>query len=222
MSAGEPTSLEEIQAWNEDYKRRQGVNPKDLIGAKKAPVDLVPPALLVGAAQALGDGAAKYGPYNWREYRVQSMTYLAAALRHILAFIDGEDVATDSGVLHLAHVAGCMAILLDAFGSGFIDDNRPPKGPAAKLLAAQDKSSPPAWDPEGEVVRQRQVEEFRQLTEPLSQHGQPPRQPSGFDIRDTYTKDSPYADKESRPKDDETDALSCIQDTMMQHAGPYC
>ena len=115
-------------------------NPKDLVGAKKAPLALVPPALIIGVSEAMADGAAKYGPFNWRENAVEIMTYLEASLRHIYAFMDGEDNATDSGIHHLKHAGACMGIVLDSIELGVAIDNRPPKGPAAKMLQALDKT----------------------------------------------------------------------------------
>lgn len=116
-------------------------NPKDLIGAKKAPLHLVPPALLIETAAALANGAEKYGPYNWREKSVAASAYYSAAMRHLTAWWDGEDSAQDSGVDHLAHVAGCLAILLDARSIERMIDDRPIAGGAAGLLAAQDRTT---------------------------------------------------------------------------------
>ncbi len=111
-----------------------GENPKDRIGATKPDLSLVPPAAQIGLAQAMKNGADKYGAYNWRTKKVQAMTYLAAAQRHILQYLDGEEVAEDSGVHHLAHAAACMGILLDAIATGNLVDNRPPVGAASKLI----------------------------------------------------------------------------------------
>lgn len=129
-------------------------NPKDLVGAKKAPLSLVPPALVIGASEAMANGAAKYGPYNWREYDVEYMTYLEAMQRHIAALIDGEDIAQDSGIHHLKHVAAGAGILLDSIELGCVIDNRPPHGPAAKMLAALDKSGVKEPEVAPEVVNQ--------------------------------------------------------------------
>jgi hypothetical protein len=120
------------------------VNPKDAIGVKKAPLDLVPPAAFIAMSDALADGAAKYGPANWRENDgVKATVYYAAALRHLFAWADGEDVAEDSGVHHLAHAAACLAILLDAQEIGQMIDDRPTRGAAAAMLKARDKSKAP-------------------------------------------------------------------------------
>ena len=113
----------------------EGINPKDRIGMTKPPIALVPPVALIHCAMAMKNGAVKYGPYNWRKEKVQSMIYLDAAYRHILDFIDGEECASDSGVHHLAHAMACCAILLDAFEGGHVKDNRPPPGQAAALIA---------------------------------------------------------------------------------------
>lgn len=112
-----------------------GTNPKDLIGVRKPQLDKVPPAAIIHLAKAMENGAAKYGPFNWREKKVKSSVYLAAAQRHILSWADGEDVAEDSGVHHLAHAAACLAILLDAEATESLVDDRPTPGVAARLIA---------------------------------------------------------------------------------------
>lgn len=119
----------------------EGVNPKDLVGAKKAPLSLVPPALVIAASDALQLGAEKYGPYNWRDYPVQLMTYLEAAMRHLLAYQDGQDLDPESGKSHLSHAAACLAIVLDCLESGTLVDNRPKPGPAPKMLNDRDMSA---------------------------------------------------------------------------------
>lgn len=110
-------------------------NPKQRMGDRKIPLHLVPPALMLGAGRALREGAVKYGPYNWRTSKVEMLTYLGALMRHAAAILDGEDVDPESttGKLHLDGIAACCAILLDAFEGGFLIDNRPPKGPGARL-----------------------------------------------------------------------------------------
>src|SRR5690606_26871442 len=77
---------------------------------------------------AMEDGETKYGLFNWREKNVSSTVYYDAALRHLMAWWDGEEFAEDSGVYHLGHVMACCAILLDAAGNGNLNDNRGPKG----------------------------------------------------------------------------------------------
>lgn len=108
-------------------------NPKTTIGVSKVPLHLVPPVAGHYTALAFADGAKKYGPYNWREKKVSTSVYIAAMKRHIDAFWDGEDVSADANVHHLGHVMACCAILLDGMSIGMLNDDRPPKGAAARL-----------------------------------------------------------------------------------------
>lgn len=121
----------------EQMRNRKPANPKQAYGDKKIAVHLVPPAALLYLGMAMKEGARKYGAYNWRESKVESMTYVGAALRHILQYLDGEDIDPDTGeaeVPHLAAAMACMAIAADATEGGFLVDNRPTAGPASKII----------------------------------------------------------------------------------------
>lgn len=116
-------------------------NPKDLIGIKKPQIGLLPGAGKIYGALAMQDGAAKYGPYNWRDKKVRYTIYLDALERHLLALRDGENVAPDSGLPHLGHIIACASILADAVEGGFIIDDRPLPGPSGSTLAKFTKGS---------------------------------------------------------------------------------
>lgn len=103
-------------------------NPKTAFGAKKIPLETVPPIAIHALAEAFSDGAKKYGPYNWREKSISSSVYYGAALRHLTAWWDGEDVAEDSGIHHLHHALACITMVLDGKSVGMLNDNRPPTG----------------------------------------------------------------------------------------------
>lgn len=109
-------------------------NPKTAMGAKKLPLWVVPFSAMCALAEALADGARKYGPYNWRKQRITASTYLSAIKRHIGAWEDGEDYARDSGVHHLKHAMACLALMLDAMSIEMLNDDRPPKGAGPRLL----------------------------------------------------------------------------------------
>jgi hypothetical protein len=110
-------------------------NPKQLYGDKKLPFHLIPPAASAYIALGLRDGSNKYEPWNWRSDPVETMTYIGALKRHIDAWVDGEECASDSGLPHLAHAIAGLAILIDAVSGGFVStDNRPPKGAVPKIL----------------------------------------------------------------------------------------
>lgn len=117
-----------------DNLKKDVSNPKDLLGIKKVQLGLLPAAGKIYGALAMTDGAAKYGPYNWRDKKVRMTIYLDAMERHILALRDGEDCAQDSGCPHLGHIIACAAILADAVEGDFLVDDRPLKGPAQTTL----------------------------------------------------------------------------------------
>lgn len=108
-------------------------NPKTALGILKVPLHLVPPSAKHYLALAFKDGAAKYGPYNWRDKTVSSSVYVAAAARHMDAWWDGEEVSSDAKVHHLAHAMACLAIILDAQTVGKLNDDRPTQGAASQL-----------------------------------------------------------------------------------------
>lgn len=115
-------------------------NPKTRLGALKVPLHLVPPSAKHYLALALEDGAGKYGPYNYREEPISISTYIAAMERHKDAFWDGEDLAPDSGIHHIAHAMACCALILDCYANGTLIDDRPAKGAAARLQREYHKS----------------------------------------------------------------------------------
>jgi hypothetical protein len=112
-----------------------GPNPKDLAGRCKPDTSLVTGVMMAHLADALTDGAAKYGVANWRDIKVQARTYCSAADRHTRAWLDGEEVASDSLVHHLAHAAASLLILLDAQVHGSMIDNRQTPGSSARVFA---------------------------------------------------------------------------------------
>ena len=123
----------------EEKPKVLGTNPKDLIGVKKVQLNLVPPSSIIYQALAMEDGARKYGPYNWRENKVIASIYVAAALRHLQAWYDGEEVAADSQKPHLAHALACLGIIVDAKETGNLVDDRPLPGAAGRLIASLEK-----------------------------------------------------------------------------------
>jgi hypothetical protein len=112
-----------------------GTNPKDLLGIKKVQLNLVPASSIIYQALAMEDGARKYGPYNWRANKVIASIYVAAAMRHLQAWYDGEQVASDSQKPHLGHALACIGIIVDALETGNLVDDRPLPGAAGKLIA---------------------------------------------------------------------------------------
>jgi hypothetical protein len=104
-------------------------NPKDLVGSRKVPVELVPMAGTYETALAFLEGALKYGRFNWRIAGVRSSIYCAAMLRHIAKWWNGSDRDPLTRVKHLANARACIDILIDAEWSGKLTDDRPPRQP---------------------------------------------------------------------------------------------
>lgn len=114
-------------------------NPKQAFGDKKPPMHLWPETATIVGSLAFADGATKYGPYNWRHSPVEALTYVAAARRHLAAWVDGEANARDSGKPHLGHALACLAIIVDAACTGTLIDNRPAAGGSSDLLETWEK-----------------------------------------------------------------------------------
>jgi len=118
-------------------------NPKDAVGQLKPQLNLIPASAQILESVVMALGAEKYGPFNWRESAVRASIYVAAAMRHLLAWADGQNEDPESGVSHLAHVRACMGIVLDAQSLGKLEDDRPKQsGEAAKLIEQHTKQDP--------------------------------------------------------------------------------
>lgn len=89
-------------------------NPKKIFGLAKPSMQFVPPLALLQLSVAMGEGAEKYGPFNWREAPVEAGTYYSAAMRHWMLYASGETHDPKTGVHHLAYAMACAAIVLDA------------------------------------------------------------------------------------------------------------
>lgn len=99
-------------------------NPKNIASSVRVALTLVSPIAQLHCADAMMDGADKYDPYNWRAKKIAIRSYADAIKRHLDAYMEGEDVASDSGCKHLGHIMAGAAILLDAEAHGCIVDDR--------------------------------------------------------------------------------------------------
>lgn len=93
----------------------------------KPDISLLPRAFMEGTARAFMFGAQKYGRDNYKA-GFELTRPLAAAQRHILAFLDGEDKDPESGLSHLDHAAASLAMCMETLRLGTAIDNRY-KGP---------------------------------------------------------------------------------------------
>jgi hypothetical protein len=77
----------------------------------KYPLHLLPFDALLSVACVLHHGQIKYGARNWEKGMDWSRVQ-AAALRHLFAWSNGEDIDPESGMSHLAHATCCLLFLL--------------------------------------------------------------------------------------------------------------
>ena len=71
---------------------------------------LLVPEFVRAVAEIVTFGAAKYAPNNWQH--VESERYVDALLRHIYAWLEGEQVDQESHLHHLAHAACNIMFLM--------------------------------------------------------------------------------------------------------------
>lgn len=76
----------------------------------KPDLSIVPLALETACARAFEFGANKYGRNNYR-HGLKYTRLIAAALRHIKAWNEVEDLDLESGLSHLDHAIACLAML---------------------------------------------------------------------------------------------------------------
>lgn len=75
--------------------------------------DLLPCREVEQVVKILTLGAAKYDDHNWQlVVAAKPGRYIAAAFRHIVAWIKGERDDPESGRPHLAHAICCLLFLL--------------------------------------------------------------------------------------------------------------
>ena len=74
--------------------------------------DLLPWRELEAVVDVLTYGADKYADNGWQEVPAPINRYFAAALHHVSAYRQGEDLDPDSGLPHLAH-AICSLLFVE-------------------------------------------------------------------------------------------------------------
>lgn len=111
-----------------------GPNPKEAMGAAKAPMNACPNTALAELYNVMGGGAHKYGLYNFRDTDISAQTYIGAIRRHLFLWEDGTDTDEESGMSHLAHIMACCALAIDAGYTGKLIDDRSKTGLMPSIL----------------------------------------------------------------------------------------
>lgn len=89
----------------------------------KPEVDMVPNALVYGAARAFMYGANKYSKDNWR-LGMEWSRLRNAIERHLRSWWEGDEI-DESGLPHLDHCAASLAMLMAHVNQDLGKDNRP-------------------------------------------------------------------------------------------------
>lgn len=104
-------------------------NPKDAVGVRKVPMSTVSGPVMMELGLAMMEGARKYGRHNYRDIGVRSSVYYDAAMRHLVAWWEGEDTDPDSEISHLTKAIATIMVIRDAQLHNKVVDDRPPKSP---------------------------------------------------------------------------------------------
>lgn len=104
---------------NGDNKMSEGVKHDQ----SKPDLSLLPKEFLEEVAKAFMHGEKKYGRYNYLG-GMQWHRLVGAAMRHIIAFQDGEDADPESSFNHLGHAGACLAMLLVYYKRKLGEDTR--------------------------------------------------------------------------------------------------
>lgn len=80
----------------------------------KPRTDLLPPDALLGTAAVFEYGSRKYSANNWRK-GIALSRLTGALLRHIFAFMAGQDNDPESGLPHLDHALCSLMMLRDTW-----------------------------------------------------------------------------------------------------------
>jgi len=91
----------------------------------KPRLGLIPTEAILAAGRALTYGVDKYADYNYKTGEgLDWNRYYDALLRHLFAWIGGEEKDKESNLSHLDHVMACSSMLADAVESGIGKDTR--------------------------------------------------------------------------------------------------
>jgi hypothetical protein len=115
-----PPRLVPPSNWNVPKEEKQSGTKHD---DGKADLSLLPKVGLEAEAKALMFGEKKYGRYSYT-MGFDSHRLVAAAMRHIVAYQDGEDLDSESGLSHLAHAKACLAMMIHCISIGTLKDTR--------------------------------------------------------------------------------------------------
>lgn len=92
--------------------------------------DLLPMAEIEDIVRVYHAGAKKYGPNRWQNLPDGFERYRAAMFRHLMEYMKGNKIDSDTGCMHLAQVCWNAIAMLwyDKHGKGLITDSKEEQG----------------------------------------------------------------------------------------------
>lgn len=99
------------------------MNAATKLDVGKARVDLIPADALLGAGAGFAYGERKYSARNWEKGMAWGRL-VGSLLRHLFAWMAGEDVDPESGLHHLDHMTCCALMLSASVKRGIGVDDR--------------------------------------------------------------------------------------------------
>lgn len=87
----------------------------------KPRMDLLDPYAVEQLSHVLTFGAQKYAEHNWRN-GLSKTRLIAAALRHIFAYLGGQDTDDETGLSHMAHAMCCCMFIIGLEHRTELDD----------------------------------------------------------------------------------------------------
>lgn len=86
-------------------------------------LELIPVSGIEGIGRAMTFGAKKYAAHNWANGFDYSRL-IGSAMRHLLAWMSGQDKDSESGLSHLDHLGACVVMLIAHETEGLGNDDR--------------------------------------------------------------------------------------------------
>lgn len=90
----------------------------------KPPLANLPPAGIAAVARVQAYGHRKYKDFNNYRRGMEVSRQLSCAMRHIMAYMDGESLDPESGETHLAHAACRLLFVIQNERDGVLIDDR--------------------------------------------------------------------------------------------------
>lgn len=90
---------------------------------EKPDLSLISSIWILGVGNVLTFGKKKYAAHNWRK-GIELSRILSACLRHIFAFLGGEDLDKETSLPHLDHASCCLMFARELWETKKSMDNR--------------------------------------------------------------------------------------------------